>query len=121
MAETVSETARVLEAVVRVGLQQVGRDESFCFRLRKRGTHLLEAPTPEIEVQIGSALWLALQKRDGERPGVELKEPDVLVLAEVLGPMTAVGIVRRAWRAVSAKPERTERDKTLPPNLPDVQ
>jgi tRNA(Ser,Leu) C12 N-acetylase TAN1 len=120
-AETVSETARVLEAVVNVGLQQVGRDETFCFRLRKRGRHRLEAPTPEIEVQIGSALWLALQERDGERPGVKLKEPDVLVLAEVLGPTTAVGIVRKAWREAPAKPAAAEKAETLPQNLPDSQ
>jgi tRNA(Ser,Leu) C12 N-acetylase TAN1 len=121
MAEVASEPAPVLEAVVRIGLQQVGRDETFCFRLRKRGEHLLGAPTPEIEVEIGSGLWLALQERDGKRPGVELREPDVLVLAEVLGPTTAVGIVRKAWRGEPSKPEAGEKTASIPENAPDGQ
>jgi tRNA(Ser,Leu) C12 N-acetylase TAN1 len=111
ITETLSSPDSVQDAVVRVGLAQVKREETFCFRLRKRGAHLLFAPTPEIEVQIGSALWLALQERDGERPGVELRDPDILVLAEVLGPTTAVGIVRKAWRkapAAGGEPERRE-------------
>jgi tRNA(Ser,Leu) C12 N-acetylase TAN1 len=115
--ETISETAHLQDAVVRVGLAQVTKDETFCFRLRKRGIHLLEAPTPEIEVQIGTALWLALQARDGSRPGVDLRNPDVLVLAEVLGPTTAVGISRKAWRtppAVAGEAATTE----TPPQPP---
>jgi tRNA(Ser,Leu) C12 N-acetylase TAN1 len=32
-------------------------------------------------------------------PQVDLADPDVKVIAEVLGPSTAVGIVRKAWRA----------------------
>jgi tRNA(Ser,Leu) C12 N-acetylase TAN1 len=114
IAEAVSEPARLREAVVRVGLAHVKRDETFCFRLRKRGAHLLQAPTPEIEVDIGTALWLALEERDGTRPGVELRDPDVLVLAEVLGPMTAVGIVRKAWREAASRPEPVEEIKGPP-------
>ena len=121
IAETISQTEHIQEAVVRVGLEQVSRDETFCFRLRKRGSHWLRAPTPEIEVQIGSALWLALQERDGERPGVELREPDVLILAEVLGPTTAVGIVRKAWREATAMPEAVAKVETLPPEPQDDQ
>jgi tRNA(Ser,Leu) C12 N-acetylase TAN1 len=98
IVEVVSEPDRVREGAVRVGLDHVGPDESFCFRLRKRGTHLLEAPTPQIEVEIGTALWKALEERDGTRPGVDLRDPDVLVIAEVLGPTTAIGLVRKAWK-----------------------
>ncbi len=46
----------------------------------------------------GGAVWDALVGRDGTAPRVDLPRPDVLVNAEVLGPMTLVGIVRRAWR-----------------------
>jgi tRNA(Ser,Leu) C12 N-acetylase TAN1 len=119
IAETVSEPARLLETVVRVGLEHVRRDETFCFRLRKRGAHLLEAPTPQSEVQIGTALWLALEGRDGTRPGVELRDPDVLVIAEVLGPTTAVGIVRKAWREAPSRSQMAEEAEAPPPTPPD--
>ena len=119
VAEVVSEPQRLREAAVRVGLERVGADESFCFRLRKRGVHLLEAPTPQLEVEIGSAIWLALQERDGEPPKVDLRDPDVLVLAEVLGPTTAVGVVRKAWRAPG--PKAGEAGETPTPRGQDGQ
>jgi tRNA(Ser,Leu) C12 N-acetylase TAN1 len=120
ITETASLPNSVQEAAVRVGLAYVKPEDTFCFRLRKRGAHLLFTPTPQIEVQIGSALWLALQDRDHERPGVELKDPDVLVLAEVLGPTTAVGIVRKAWRRTPKKSEPERGESPAPPH-PDVQ
>jgi len=93
---------------VRVGLAQVAADESFCFRLRKRGSHLLAAPTPQLEVEIGSTLWLALKERHGRRPKVDLEDPDVLVLAEILGPTAYVGIIRKAWRTTEPGPAEGE-------------
>lgn len=108
ITETASDLEHVQEAAAKVGLEHVGPGESFCFRLRKRGVHLLEAPTPELEVQIGGAIWLALQSRDGAPPRVDLEHPDVLVLAEVLGPVTAVGVSRKAWREAAEASARVE-------------
>lgn len=98
VAEEESEPEPIQEAAVRAGLKNVGPEETFCFRVRKRGSHRLTAPTPQLEFDIGSAIWLALQERDGKPPKVRLKAPDVMVIAEVLGPVTAIGIIRKAWK-----------------------
>lgn len=111
LAEEVSEQERLRGAAVRVGLEHVGPRESFCFRLRKRGSHWLQQATPQLETEIGSAIWLALQEHHGSRPTVNLEDPDVLVLAEVLGPRTAIGIVRKSW----TKQQRASGQATAPP------
>jgi hypothetical protein len=51
-----------------------------------------------LEQEIGSAIWTALEEKHGAKPSVRLRDPDVAVVAEVLGPTTAVGIARRTWR-----------------------
>lgn len=102
LAETESTLDPIKEAAVRIGAEQIGDDESFCVRLFKRRPHGLERDTPEIEYEIGKAIWLALRQKYGKRPKVALKNPDITVMAEVLGPRTAVGILRKAWR----EPER---------------
>jgi tRNA(Ser,Leu) C12 N-acetylase TAN1 len=85
-------------AAVRVGQNQIDKEESFCFRIHKRGAHYLEQDTLTLEQEIGSAIWIALEEKHGARPRVRLKDPDIVIVAEVLGPMTAVGISRRSWR-----------------------
>ena len=73
-------------------------EKSFCFRLHKRGAHYLEQDTLTIEQEIGGDIWTALEEKHGAQPSVKLKNPDVAIVAEVLGPLTAVGVFRRAWR-----------------------
>jgi tRNA(Ser,Leu) C12 N-acetylase TAN1 len=85
-------------AAVRVGQNQIDKEESFCFRIHKRGAHYLEQDTLTLEQEIGSAIWIALEEKHSARPRVRLKDPDIVIVAEVLGPMTAVGISRRSWR-----------------------
>jgi len=85
-------------AAVRVGREEIDKEESFCFRIHKRGAHYLEQDTLTLEQEIGSAIWIALEEKHGARPRVRLKEPDIVIVAEVLGPITAVGISRRSWR-----------------------
>ena len=98
LAEVPSEREILVEAVVGTGVDQVAPGESFAFRVHKRGAHRYAEPTPELEYAVGGALWDALARRDGIPPRVNLTRPDVLVNAEVLGPTTLVGIVRRAWQ-----------------------
>jgi tRNA(Ser,Leu) C12 N-acetylase TAN1 len=98
LAEVESRFDPIKEAAVRIGREEIGRGESFCFRLHKRGAHYLEQDTATIEREIGGAIWTALEKKYGTRPSVKLKNPDIAIVAEVLGPITAVGISRRAWR-----------------------
>ena len=98
LAEVPSERDALIEAAVGTGLDQVAPGASFAFRVHKRGAHGYAEPTPEFEYAVGGAVWDALARRDGAPPRVDLTRPDVLVNAEVLGPTTLVGIVRRAWR-----------------------
>jgi tRNA(Ser,Leu) C12 N-acetylase TAN1 len=87
----------VKEAVVRAGIEQIGKDEKFCFRLHKRGSHFLEQNSCDLEREIGGAVWQALEQKYGKRPAVDLKKPDVTLVGEVLGPKTAIGFCRKDW------------------------
>jgi len=98
LAEVQSTLDAIKEAAVKVGAEHIGGDEKFCFRLHKRGSHWLEQDTPKLEHEIGGAIWVALQKKYGKKPNVDLEDPDVTVVAEVLGPNSAIGIIRKAWR-----------------------
>lgn len=89
----------IMEAAVAVGLEHIGEHEQFSFRLYKRGAHQLEQDTPKIEYEIGGQIWQALKGKYGIRPKVNLTDPEVAVIAEVLGPITAVGIWRKDWQA----------------------
>ena len=98
LLETESELGAIERAAVEIGSEHVRELESFCFRLHKRGSHRLAEPTPEIERKVGGAIWADLKRKYGREPRVELKHPDVTVVVEVLGPKTAVGLLRKAWR-----------------------
>ena len=98
LEEVESRVEPIKEAAVRAGREQIGEQESFCFRIHKRGAHFLEQDTLTIEQEIGSAIWIALEEKHAGKPRVNLKNPDVAIVAEVLGPITAVGISRRFWR-----------------------
>jgi tRNA(Ser,Leu) C12 N-acetylase TAN1 len=41
--------------------------------------------------------------RDLFKTAVDLDEPDVTVVAEVLGPVTVVGVLRKSWQANSSE------------------
>jgi tRNA(Ser,Leu) C12 N-acetylase TAN1 len=106
LAEVDSTLDQIRDAAREVGSAQIGEHETFCFRIMKRGAHLIGATTPVVESDIGGAIWQDLERRFGRAPRVDLGDPDVMVAAEVLGPRTAVGVVRRAWRvAPAATPE----------------
>lgn len=98
LATVESREEPIKDAAVRIGGEQIGPDESFCFRLHKRGAHGLEHDTLKIEQEIGGVIWTALEGKYKKRPKVSLKNPDITVIAEILGPIAAVGISRRAWR-----------------------
>lgn len=98
LATVESREEPIKDAAARIGAAQIGPEESFCFRLHKRGAHGLEQDTSKLEQEIGGALWSALEGKYNKNPKVSLKNPDVAVIAEILGPIAAVGISRRAWR-----------------------
>jgi tRNA(Ser,Leu) C12 N-acetylase TAN1 len=96
MVESKEEPIR--DSAVQIGAGQIGSEESFSFRLNKRGTHGLKKDTSTLEREIGGAIWIALEGKYHGKPKVNLKNPDVTVIAEILGPITAIGISRRKWR-----------------------
>jgi tRNA(Ser,Leu) C12 N-acetylase TAN1 len=101
LAEVQSTLDAIKEGAVKVGVEHIGRDEKFCFRIHKRGAHQLDMDTPEIEREIGGAIWTALRTKYGKKPDVDLDKPDVTVVAEVLGPNTAIGIVKKSGAAAA--------------------
>jgi tRNA(Ser,Leu) C12 N-acetylase TAN1 len=88
------------EAAVRIASKYIRKDESFCFRLHKRGAHKITKPTPEVEHDIGSAIYEELTKKYNKAPKVVLKEPELTVVAEVLGEKTLLGITRKEWQTM---------------------
>jgi tRNA(Ser,Leu) C12 N-acetylase TAN1 len=113
MVESTREAIK--DAASRFGAAQIGPQESFCFRVHKRGAHRLEQGTSELEREIGAAIWTALEEKYRKTPRVNLKNPDITVIAEILGPLAAIGIARRSWRgSVSV----SDMDAIL--GLPDV-
>lgn len=104
LAEVESKLEPIKEAAVTIASERVRNDERFCFRLHKRGSHSLERNTFEIEREIGEAICQALQQKYGAEPEVDLDDPDITVVAEVLGPNTAMGISRKAWREMAGSP-----------------
>lgn len=94
------EVPTTLEEIEKAALKVcefIREGESFCFRIKKRGRHRLEMPTPEIEKKIGGRLQEEIGRRLGKKPEVELENPDVIILAEVLGEITGVGLLRPSW------------------------
>jgi tRNA(Ser,Leu) C12 N-acetylase TAN1 len=98
LAEVDSKVDSIKEAAVKIGTERIAATESFCFRLIKRGEHSLAEDTPKIEYDIGGAINAALEMKTGKKPLVNLSDPDVTVNAEVLGPVTHLGILRKEWQ-----------------------
>lgn len=98
LEKTDSTLEEIRRAAIKVALEHVGKGETFCFRLHKRGAHSLDNPTPELEYEIGGSIHDALWKKHGERPKVSLKDPDITVVAEVMGKESVVGVVRKEWQ-----------------------
>lgn len=97
-----TESAAIRDGAVDVALEHVQKGDSFAFRINKRGARMLDRDTPELEEEIGAAIWEALERGHGEEPEVDLESPDVRVAAEVFGPKTWIGVWRQAWASSSA-------------------
>lgn len=89
----------IRDAAARIGAAQIGPEESFAFRLHKRGDHGLGKDSATLEREIGAAIGRALEEKYHKLTRASLKNPDVTVNAEILGPATAVGITRKSWSA----------------------
>jgi tRNA(Ser,Leu) C12 N-acetylase TAN1 len=98
LATVESKEEPIKDAAAKMDAEHIGPEESFCFRLHKRGAHGLVHDTSKLEPEIGGAIWTALEAKYNRKPKVSLKNPIVTVIAEILGPIAAVGISRRDWR-----------------------
>ncbi len=98
VTEVPSEPCPLLEAAVRIAVARVGTDDSFAFRIHKRRPHGYQRGSHDIEREVGAAIEAALERRHGHTPRVDLTDPDVTIGAEVLGPVTLLGVVRKTWR-----------------------
>jgi tRNA(Ser,Leu) C12 N-acetylase TAN1 len=58
----------ILETAVKIAIQHIGADETFCFRIHKRGSHGLVEDTPTLECEIGTAIWRAIEQKYGKKP-----------------------------------------------------
>ncbi len=101
LAEVESKPEPVKEAAVKIGLEQIHQPESFAFRLHKRGAHGFTKDTPQVEYEIGGAIQTALEKKGATEPLVNLEDPDITIVAEVLGPVTYIGVAKKEWRETS--------------------
>jgi tRNA(Ser,Leu) C12 N-acetylase TAN1 len=113
VAEVRSELGPIKDAAIRAAIEHVRAEETFCFRLKKRGSHFLDKDTPALEYEVGGAIWVALRERDREKPKVDLSDPNVTIVADVLGPVTVIGIERKEWAQSEVKLE----DRATPPKL----
>ncbi|HEY1232221.1 MAG TPA: THUMP domain-containing protein [Candidatus Binatia bacterium] len=98
LATVESKEESIRDVAVQIAAAQIGSEESFSFRVNKRGTHGLKKDTSTLEREIGGAIWIALERKYQKRPRVNLKNPNITVIAEILGPIAAIGISRREWR-----------------------
>lgn len=102
LATVESREEPIKEAAVRIGVTQVGPEESFSFRLHKRGAHGLGQDTSKLEREIGGAIWMALEGTYHKKPKVNLKDPDVTVVSEILGPTAAWHLAQGLARRISS-------------------
>ncbi|HDY74382.1 MAG TPA: hypothetical protein ENH51_04640 [Euryarchaeota archaeon] len=99
LAEVESNPEEIREASVKVGLAYIKKGKSFCLRINKRGVHNLEKPTPELEYMVGGSVYDALAEKYMVKPMVDLSNPEITIIVEVLGMKSVVGIVRTEWQS----------------------
>ena len=68
LAEVESRLEAIKDAAVSIGREHIALEESFCFRLHKRGAHFLERDTLALEREIGGAIWTALVSLGRTKP-----------------------------------------------------
>lgn len=95
--EVESDDEKIKQKAIDVALAYIKENESFSFRIHKRGVHRIAKSTPELEYDVGGAIYTALEKKYQKKPIVNLKNPDITIIAEVLGESTCLGILRKDW------------------------
>jgi tRNA(Ser,Leu) C12 N-acetylase TAN1 len=82
---------------VRPLLDEIEKGETFCVVVERRGLKGFFS-SQEVAKEVGTFISEVLEERDGEKPKVNLKDPDKAVIFETLGRWCGVGIISKEMR-----------------------
>jgi len=96
---TFSPTSAVEEfcEAVKSLLEKIRKGESFGVIVERRGLRGAFS-SQEVAKEVGTFISKALEERDGEKPRVNLRDPDKAVVFETLGRWCGVGIMPKEIR-----------------------
>ena|GEM_PF-753794 len=78
-------------------LDEILKGESFSVIVERRGLKGILS-SHEVAKEVGTLIAKALEERDGEKPKVNLENPDKAIIFETLGRWCGVGIISRKMR-----------------------
>ncbi len=78
-------------------LKKIRKGESFCVIIERRGLKGAFS-SQEVAKDVGTFISKALEERDGEKPKVNLRDPDKAIVFETLGKWCGVGIISKEMR-----------------------
>jgi len=78
-------------------LKKIRKDESFSVIVERRGLKGVFS-SKEIAKEVGTFISKALEERDGEKPRVNLRDPDTAVVFETLGRWCGISIISKKMR-----------------------
>lgn len=78
-------------------IERIGRRESFAVRVERRG-YSEELSSKELEEKVGTYITKSLEDIYGEKPDVDLEDPDKAVIIETLGKWCGIGIITKNMR-----------------------
>jgi len=78
-------------------LERIRKGESFCVKVERRGLKGLFS-SQQVAREVGTFISAVLEERDGEKPRVNLEDPDKAVIFETLDRWCGVGIISKEMR-----------------------
>jgi len=78
-------------------LKKIKKGQSFCVIVERRGLKGAFS-SQKVAKDVGTFISKVLEERDGEKPKVNLDDPDVAVIFETLGTWCGVGIISKEMR-----------------------
>lgn len=82
---------------VRLFIERIGKDESFCVRVERRGLKGAFS-SQEVARDVGTFISTALKERDGAEPEADLEDPDKAFVFETLGRWCGIGVISKRMR-----------------------
>lgn len=76
---------------------RIGKGESFCIVVERRGLKGFFS-SHEVAKEVGTFIFKTLWERDGEKPRVDLNDPDKAIVFETLDKWCGVGVVSKEIR-----------------------